>query len=48
MQAGLGSETFTLIVPTGGFEVKTKQVLLQPASRASPNEAACQTLVLRA
>jgi hypothetical protein len=32
VQAGLGSPALMSIVPVGGFEVKVKQVLLQPAS----------------
>ena len=41
VQAGFGSPALTLMVPVGGFEVKVKQVSLQPASDV-PNSVDAQ------
>src|SRR5207245_5560845 len=40
VQAGLGLLTTMPIVPTGGLEVKVKQVLLQPASPTTNSNVA--------
>jgi len=40
LQVGLRSLAFTMIVPVGGFELKVKQVLLQPVSQTAISSAA--------
>ena len=40
LQGGLGSPALMLMVPVGGFEVKTKHVLLQAVSEIPNKNAA--------